>query len=1037
MRNALLLALSLILAMGLSACGSKAKDDDKNSGSATSAACSDGLDNDGDGFVDYPADPGCSSPGDTDETDPPPPPACSDGLDNDNDGKIDYPNDPGCTDANDTDEADPVPAKACADGIDNDNDGKTDFPDDPGCESAADDDETDPVTPAACSDGLDNDNDGKIDYPNDPGCDNAADDDETDPPSVPTRTRYEMNNQCWALKANGTGNFVVRNSNGYAATATSIDNAEPFYMKPSALGKYLFYNRNRQLMSTSGPLPLLRNVATADATDFSEWTVTGAGDTTAYPPTPIFNREPTSTQVAAYHNFVDPNLKFSAFTVRSDAAGTNLAVETNTGNLVALPAALISAQSFSFEPLEMSKCSQFPEAQSNFTGEPFKGKRADGTVLGHADVHVHISATTFLGGAHWGTPYHKFGVEHALGNCSRAHGPDGQLDLVGGVFGADTGKLPNDFQSGQPTRQFEHDTRGWPDFPDWPSRDMLTHEAIYWKWLERAWASGLRVVVNDLVDNETLCELQRNASGDPLRDCNSMNTAGQQVGTMYGMQDYIDAQYGGRGKGFFQIVHSPTEGRNVIEQGNIAVVLGIEISEVLNCKVKYSPFRTQQPFQENGSGFGENSYSCTMEEGKPNSILTQLQRLHGWGVRQIIAVHEFDNAFGGNGIFDGLVLNLGNREDTGGMPSGDVSSLLSLISPSANPDQYRSFLENLPYSETPTGEWWTTYNCPSQGQAGFTGYLWGNSGGSKQSYLSPEDNGCTFMGQGGRAGGPTPCYPKNKNQCNARWMTPIGQYAFGKMMEMGFLIDWDHMELGTKTQLLELTEAQDPVYPIVSTHGTFGGTSKNQATRLLANGGFLYPSNGSSRGFRTDMQETLTLHTAAMNLRSQKNLPPLLFGFGYGTDTNGLSAQTSPRGSIPSGKNLTYPFDFFGNGVFARLDLFKDETGTQVPTVSFDIPSSTDLDGNVKRTWQQDIDGNAHYGMLSDFVQEIVLEGADNDIKHLFNSAEAYLQTWERTEAAKAAIVSTGLKAPNETLMPVLRAAPRLDDYNSTVHGLK
>jgi hypothetical protein len=33
------------------------------------AACGDGLDNDGDGLVDYPADPGCTSTSDTDETD--------------------------------------------------------------------------------------------------------------------------------------------------------------------------------------------------------------------------------------------------------------------------------------------------------------------------------------------------------------------------------------------------------------------------------------------------------------------------------------------------------------------------------------------------------------------------------------------------------------------------------------------------------------------------------------------------------------------------------------------------------------------------------------------------------------------------------------------------------------------------------------------------------------------------------------------------------------------------------------------------------
>lgn len=42
-------------------------------------------------------------------TEPPPPVACADGLDNDADGKVDYPADPGCTSASDTDETDPAP----------------------------------------------------------------------------------------------------------------------------------------------------------------------------------------------------------------------------------------------------------------------------------------------------------------------------------------------------------------------------------------------------------------------------------------------------------------------------------------------------------------------------------------------------------------------------------------------------------------------------------------------------------------------------------------------------------------------------------------------------------------------------------------------------------------------------------------------------------------------------------------------------------------------------------------------------------------
>jgi hypothetical protein len=42
--------------------------------SAAPKACNDGLDNDGDSLIDYPADPGCASRGDNDESNQPPPP---------------------------------------------------------------------------------------------------------------------------------------------------------------------------------------------------------------------------------------------------------------------------------------------------------------------------------------------------------------------------------------------------------------------------------------------------------------------------------------------------------------------------------------------------------------------------------------------------------------------------------------------------------------------------------------------------------------------------------------------------------------------------------------------------------------------------------------------------------------------------------------------------------------------------------------------------------------------------------------------------
>jgi len=39
----------------------------------------------------------------------------------------------------------------------------------------------------------------------------------------------------------------------------------------------------------------------------------------------------------------------------------------------------------------------------------------------------------------------------------------------------------------------------------------------------------------------------------------------------------------------------------------------------------------------------------------------------------------------------------------------------------------------------------------------------------------------------------------------------------------------------------------------------------------------------------------------------------------------------------------------------------------------------------------------AHYGLVADFVEETRLEGGEEAISALYNSAEAYLQMWEKT----------------------------------------
>jgi cysteine-rich repeat protein len=150
--------------------------------------CSDRIDNDSDGVMDHPADPGCSDANDNDEKN-----ACSDAIDNDGDLLTDFGtgplNDPGCQNAQDMDER-----NACTDGVDNDGDGLTDFGDeqtnDPGCSDSQDVSELN-----ACGDGVDNDSDGAMDC-NDFSCRSggACDPQKNDEASPPSECQDSLDN---------------------------------------------------------------------------------------------------------------------------------------------------------------------------------------------------------------------------------------------------------------------------------------------------------------------------------------------------------------------------------------------------------------------------------------------------------------------------------------------------------------------------------------------------------------------------------------------------------------------------------------------------------------------------------------------------------------------------------------------------------------------------------------------------------------------------------------------------------------------------
>ena len=273
-------------------------------------------------------------------------------------------------------------------------------------------------------------------------------------------------------------------------------------------------------------------------------------------------------------------------------------------------------------------CATFPEAGVDATGTPFTGASPEANVLGTVEGHAHVTAFELFGGDwHCGKPWSPFGVTAALpASCApEEQGTNGEFEALLDYGGA--------------TRP--SDMHGWPTFVDWPSPTAVAEEGDYYTGIERAWKAGLRVMVTNLVDNEALCSLMTTTH----LPCNDMSSVRTQSADLYALQNYIDAQSGGPGKGWFRIVTDPFQARKVINQGKLAVIEGIEVSRIFGC------------------GEVNNVPQCNESQ-----IDAGLKEIHDLGVRTFFPVHEFDNAFGGTKMIAGdigTVINVGNKDETG------------------------------------------------------------------------------------------------------------------------------------------------------------------------------------------------------------------------------------------------------------------------------------------------------------------------------------------------------------------------------------
>lgn len=509
-------------------------------------------------------------------------------------------------------------------------------------------------------------------------------------------------------------------------------------------------------------------------------------------------------------------------------------------------------------------CAPFPEMSLDATGTISQTRFADGTLFGIVDTHSHLFTNVGFGGGgvFHGAPYHRLGVEHALASCETTHGAEGRRDLVGYFYGGagfDIAKGTYALIFGE-VQEFNHETDGYPTFSYWPNaRESYTHQTQYYRWVERAYLAGLRLLVQHATTNEILCQLAQGAgSQTPRYGCNDMVAVERTLDEVYALERYIDAQHGGPGLGWFRVVRTPAEARAVIDQGKLAVVLGIETSNLFDC------FITPRP------GFP----ACT-----PELIRERLEHVHARGVRAIFPVHKFDNSF----------------------TPGDGSRGFIEVGNMINSGHYSNF---------------TTEGCPETSHAVFdNGAV--NFGGlnmPREVYDTPgpldfsrfeTKPAPTLVRYVEALGAP----PLEGDYCQNGTLTPLGETLITELMLRGMIVEIDHLPQRSYARALEMLIEND--YPPAATHGsTAGGV-------VYALGGVSLTSlprcgNVSDPGAPGDALRARFDAIAAQGAyRAQ----------GFGFDFNGFAGGPRPRFGAeascgdPQTNPITYPFASYAGDI--------------------------------------------------------------------------------------------------------------------------
>ncbi|GAB5452834.1 MAG: hypothetical protein Hals2KO_31620 [Halioglobus sp.] len=672
-------------------------------------------------------------------------------------------------------------------------------------------------------------------------CSDSSDSGSASPLQPGPEAIYSVANSCVYISPAGSATYLQTplaqgDAGGSSALVDNIAAADRVLLRPSDLGKYLLYNQqNNYIASADGQFLQARPALDSD------------------------------TRLVGDEVLIEDRMQSEGEWLLDVGGGGFTLQHIRSGAYLAADGTL-SAEAAALEFIEAQGCAQFPELSVDASGDVAFTEFDDGDVFGFVETHAHLFTNRAFGGggAFHGAPFHPLGVEHALPSCELTHGAGGRRDFIGFAFNdglGDFSELLPLLATGELSED-DHVTDGYPDFTEWPSAPFsATHQMQYYTWIERAYKAGLRLMVQHVTTNQVLCELVVGIGTQPLREsCNDMVTADRIIEDTYALERYIDAQMGGPGNGWFRVVNSPEAAREEIRAGNMAVVLGIEVSDLFDCFLV--------PF----GGF---------ERCSEADVVARLDEYYDKGVRVLFPVHKLDNDFSA-GDGDRRISDISNFGHTGHFSNFDLC-----------PEEFLTF----PGGFDRGGVNFANLNMPraiydSEPPFDMTGFAENPIGA-----LLPN---LGLLG-GGRLEG---------EYCQNHGLTSLGEFLISEMMKRGMVIEVDHLPRRAYKRTFEILAEND--YPAAGTHGrNFNGV-------LYELGGISKSNLGRCRDPETPATMDDRFQERVQLIRDSGGYAAEGFGF----DLNGFAGAPGPRFGERSGcsqpqtdAGITYPFTSFAGDI--------------------------------------------------------------------------------------------------------------------------